>query len=231
MFITEQTTDYNCGPTVLSAVLNHFNIAVSPDEISNNLRYFTEEHGTFITCLGMYALEKNLDATIYTYDLDVFDLTWNNGTDELLYHLNKMLLKCNTEDEMKRLAIQYYIEFLKNGGHIEICPDFNFTFNNIFSKERAVIAGVSSQILYRGSRINDNGDYDIYGKQEGHFIIAEPAVNASYMGIVDISDPYGLKSKYGKLNYSITFDTFVQAVLQSTHTHDGAWLEITKQKE
>jgi hypothetical protein len=73
--ILPQPDSESCGPTCLQAVYRYFGDEMPLEQvIAECIRL--EEGGTLAVLLGCHALRRGYDATIYTYNLQVFDPTW-----------------------------------------------------------------------------------------------------------------------------------------------------------
>ncbi len=73
--ILPQPTETTCGPTCLHALYRYFGERISLDRIIKEIPYL-EEGGTLAVTLGNHALSRGYKATIYTYNLHIFDPTW-----------------------------------------------------------------------------------------------------------------------------------------------------------
>jgi hypothetical protein len=84
-----------------------------------------ESSGTLAVFLAQHALRQGFDATIYTYNLTVFDPSWfDPPVDDLSARL--MAQAREKPDPKLRLATEAYLEFLRLGGEIcyeELTPD------------------------------------------------------------------------------------------------------------
>jgi hypothetical protein len=73
--ILPQPDEVTCGPTCLHAVYKYFGRDVPLDRVIGEVPQL-EEGGTLGVMLGLHALARGFRATIYTYNLQVFDPTW-----------------------------------------------------------------------------------------------------------------------------------------------------------
>jgi len=73
--VSPQPTDTSCGPTCLHAVYRFFGDKISLGELVQQVPA-VQGGGTLMVCLANHALRGGYQATLYTYNLRVFDPTW-----------------------------------------------------------------------------------------------------------------------------------------------------------
>lgn len=73
--IQAQPDDTTCGPTCLQAVYGFFEDDAPLSEVIAEVPALSAG-GTLAVLLGEHALRRGYDATIYTYNLEVFDPSW-----------------------------------------------------------------------------------------------------------------------------------------------------------
>ena len=73
--ILRQPDDETCGPTCLHAVYGFHGDSVPLDEVIQGVTPLATG-GTLGAYLGLHALERGYRATLYTYNLELFDPTW-----------------------------------------------------------------------------------------------------------------------------------------------------------
>ncbi|HMP78240.1 MAG TPA: hypothetical protein PKD54_02200 [Pirellulaceae bacterium] len=76
--ILSQPDELTCGPTCLQAVYRFFGDDVPLETVIADIPSL-DEGGTLAVLLGCHALRRGYTATIYTFNLKVFDPTWFNG--------------------------------------------------------------------------------------------------------------------------------------------------------
>ena len=109
--IQQQPDDYSCGPTCLQAVYRYFGLEKDLQELISEVAYL-REGGTLAVQLGCHALRSGFSATIYTYNLQVFDPTWF-GLDS-----DEFRLKLQAQTEAKENA---KLEFTDEALHEIAC--------------------------------------------------------------------------------------------------------------
>lgn len=80
--IHSQPNDTTCGPTCLQAVYSFFGDELPLEQVIAETPSL-EEGGTLAVMLGCHALRRGYEATIYTYNLKVFDPTWFYGSSKV----------------------------------------------------------------------------------------------------------------------------------------------------
>src|SRR5271169_3675678 len=73
--ILPQPDHLTCGPTCLHAVYRFFGDPISLDEVIDGIPQL-EDGGTLAVVMACHALKRDFDATIITYNVQVFDPTW-----------------------------------------------------------------------------------------------------------------------------------------------------------
>jgi hypothetical protein len=145
-----QPDDVSCGPTCLRKVYDFYGLQVDMDEIVNALER-NEDGGTLAVFLGIAALKRGFRARIYSYDLRIFDPTWEQLPRDQL--AEKIHARFPFLQDAKRLrAARAYIRFLEMGGELafdELTPSL---LKRIIDREHPILAGLSATYLYRHPR-------------------------------------------------------------------------------
>src|SRR5690606_2089493 len=134
-------------------------------------RTFAFEHGgTLAVFLACDALRKGYRATIYTYNLTVFDPTWfREGVDLAERLVRQRAVK--RDDFRLQHATPGYLEFLRLGGVLRFVELSVALIHGILSRGLPIITGLSSTYLYGAARERgpDSVADDIAGLPAGHF--------------------------------------------------------------
>lgn len=227
--ILPQPDETTCGPTCLHALYRYWGEDESlADVIERTGRL--EHGGTFAVFLACDALRKGYRATIYTYNLNVFDPVWFTapGVDiaDRLRRQREMKM-----DYRLQHATNGYLEFLKLGGKLRLLDLSRYLIRGILRRKLPIITGLSSTYLYRVPREYGPEDLpdDVRGLPSGHFVII-----AGYdrdRRKVLVSDPYQ-KNPYDSTHaYWLSVDRVVNAVLLGIVTHDANLLIIHPPRE
>jgi hypothetical protein len=219
-----QPDETTCGPTCLHAIYRYWGHDEPLASVIARTRRL-EHGGTLAVFLGCDALRKGYRASIYTYNLMVFDPTWfrRSGVD-----IGERLMQQRAVKPDYRLqdATAGYLEFLDLGGRLRLTDLSQRLIRRILRAGIPIVAGVSSTFLYRAPRerpVDDKPD-DIHGFPVGHFVII-----AGYdrpCARVLIVDPYE-PNPYGKPHeYWISAERVVAATLLGIVTHDANLLVV-----
>lgn len=80
--IHAQPNDETCGPTCLQAVYQYYDDLIPLQEVIDQV-ITLRTGGTLGVMLGNHALSRGYQATLYTYNLMMFDPTWFQGEVDL----------------------------------------------------------------------------------------------------------------------------------------------------
>lgn len=224
--VRQQPDDVSCGPTCLQAVYSFYGSELDLDEVIASVRN-VENGGTLGVLLGVDALERGYSATLFTYNLDVFDPSWFGGEQR---DLKDLLERRHTVtiDPRLRSAIEAYIDFVDHGGdvrHRELTPAM---IGNIVRRGFPPITGLSATYLYGCEREVFDGRRshydDIRGEPVGHFVVVSGVDRLT--GNFRISDPSMDNPLHGSGTYWVSPHRLVGAVLLGATTYDGNLLII-----
>lgn len=227
--IQEQPDDSTCGPTCLHSVYNYFQNNIGLKKVIKSVSTL-EDGGTLAVMLGVDALKRGYDAYLYTFNLRIFDPSWNElGAKELVKKLEKQL----EYKKGKKFsdASHAYIEFLKKGGKILFQNLTTKLIKKYIENGVPVLAGLSATYLYQTPRelylSNNKSVYDdIRGEPLGHFVVLF-GVRDRY---IYVADPYR-GHPFSKTNYyKVEADRLVTAILLGILTYDANLLIIQPKK-
>ncbi len=220
--ILRQPDDSTCGPTCLHAVYNYYGDNISLNDVITSTTTL-EAGGTLAVYLACDALRRDYQATIYTYNLQVFDPTWFASND---IDISERLIKQAEvkDDEKLQFATRGYLEFLKLGGKLRYVDLTSRLLRNIIRRRFPILTGLSSTYLYKDKREVYPNDDDIRGFPSGHFVILSGY--HKHDRTVLINDPYEPNPVSGELNYSINIDRVICAILLGVLTYDANLLVI-----
>lgn len=247
--ILPQPDDITCGPTCLHAVYRYFGDHVPLDEVIRSTPAL-EDGARLGATLGVHALERGYKATIYTFNLHIFDPTWFPGhhssippklrklskraeerTDReqaalLSEKLRAQLAAKGDADPKLGIATQTYLRFLELGGRIRL-RDLNAELlKKYLKKGLPILTGLSSTWLYRCEREwgpNDDPD-DIRGHTMGHFVVLCGYDKKTKH--VHVKDPLEDNPAFLSRTYEVEIDRLVQSILLGVLTYDANLLVI-----
>jgi hypothetical protein len=220
-----QPDDFTCGPTCLQAVYRYFGDDIPLQRVIDEARTI-EPSGTIAVMLGLHALRRGYSATIYTYNLHMFDPTWFELEPELLPRKLRLQAEAKKDDQRLRLATDAYIEFLRLGGWLNFEDLTSRLLRRHLSAGRPILTGLSATYLYRCAReYGPNDDYDdVRGQPSGHFVVlcGYDKLNRK----VTIADPLADNPASMPHLYDVPMARIVNAILLGILTHDANLLVI-----
>jgi hypothetical protein len=217
--ILPQPDDATCGPTCLHAVYRYFGEAVPLDSLIGEVEPFSTG-GTLAVNLARHALRRGYSATIYTYNLDMFDPTWFSPPHGDLSR--RLREQAEHKDQPKlREATSAYLDFLELGGRIEH-EELSREFLARVLGDGPVITGLSATYLYSCER--EYGDArlvpdDVRGHPTGHFVVL--AGYEAEGGRVLVADPLEDRPGFDSHLYSLAVDRVIGAILLGVLTYDA----------
>lgn len=224
--ILPQPDDLTCGPTCLHAVYGYFGHALSLEQVIREVTPLVSG-GTLAVFMGCHALRRGFHATLYTYNLDIFDPTWFTGrTADLADRLvHQAELK---RDPKLAVATRAYLDFLELGGEIrfeELRPEL---IRGHLMEGRPILTGLSSTYLYGCAReIDRDGTltYDsVAGEPTGHFVVVH-GYDATTDSVL-VADPLHENPRFDSHNYRVGVLRLIGAVLLGVLTYDANLLVI-----
>jgi len=222
--ILPQPDNKTCGPTCLHAVYDYYGDQISLDEVINETRSLVDG-GTLAVFLACHALRRGYKATIYTYNLQVFDPTWFLSPDiDIHTRLSKQAEA--KDDEKLRYATRGYLEFLSLGGKLKYTDLTTRLLRSLIRKGLPVLTGLSFTYLHRSMREygSDSIDDDIRGYPGGHFVIIS-GYNRKDRTVM-VKDPYDRNPLAGVSSYLVNIDRVICAILLGVLTYDANLLVI-----
>jgi hypothetical protein len=222
--ILPQPDTSTCGPTCLHAVYRFYDDDIGLEQIIAEHRS-VRSGGTLAVFLACHALRRGYRATIYTYNLEVFDPTWFvPETRDLAERLQQQLRFKN--DPRISEATQGYLEYLELGGRLRYQDLTPSLIRHYLKKNIPVITGLSATYLYQSPReFGPNDDYDdLRGKPAGHFVVLSGYNKAERL--VTVVDPMHPNPVAPSHTYDVKIDRVLCAILLGIVTHDANLLVI-----
>ena len=227
--ILPQPDETTCGPTCLHSVYRYWNDDEALDAVVARAGRL-ELGGTFAVFLACDALRKGYRATIYTYNLKVFDPVWFSGSGfDIAGKLRQQ--REVKQDYRLQQATAGYLEFLDLGGRLRLKDLSHGLIHGMLRRKLPIITGLSSTYLYRTPREYgpDDTPDDVRGAPAGHFVvIAGYDIERRKVLVVDPyqQNPYGSPHEYW-----IGIDRVIGAVLLGIVTHDANLLVIHPRRQ
>lgn len=224
--VRQQPDDVTCGPTCLQAVYGYFGLDLTLRDVIESVST-VENGGTLGVLLGIDALDRGFDATLYTLNLDVFDPSWFSEPGRDLREA-LLLQRAYRSDERLHEITDAYVDFLDRGGEIHhevLTPD---VLADMIATGSPPITGLNATYLYGCKRElyrDQKSEYDdIRGEAIGHFVLISGHDPST--GAFRISDPSQDNPLHGSGTYWVDPNRLVGAILLGVTTYDGNLLVV-----
>lgn len=220
--ILPQPTDSTCGPTCLQAVYRFWGDDRPLQNVIDEVEV-VDTGGTLAVWLACHALRNGYRATIYSYNVTMFDPTWWRAGVDMADKLRAQLLA----KPSKRLgaASSAYVQFLALGGtlrHEELTPAL---LQELLSREHPVLTGLSATYLYQDAReLPDGRTDDVAGRPVGHFVVLG-GYRTDPDAEVLVADPMHDNPR-GSAYYWVDVHRLIAAILLGIVTYDANLLVI-----
>lgn len=227
--IYQQPDETTCGPTCLHSIYQYYEKPYTLSSVINDVDQF-EEGGTIGVLLANDALTKGFNATIYSYNLQIFDPTWFGLKRKLIIENLKTQLTYKKSEKL-RVASEAYIRFLELGGRLRFEDLRSAIIRRYLKKDQPVIAGLSATYLYKSAReFGADLDYDdIRGVPTGHFVVLHGYDMETRE--VYIADPIKSNPTGNGTFYKMKIDRVINAILLGIVTYDANLIIITPKNE
>jgi hypothetical protein len=225
--IVGQPTDTTCGPTCLHALYQYHTDSIPLDRVIEEVPML-ESGGTLGVMLGIHALKRGYKATIYTYNLEMFDPSWFKEGINLLEKLQAQ--KKAKKKEKFQNAAKAYIEFVQLGGRVKMTDLNAQLIRKYLKKNIPILTGLSATYLYNEMREipETNKPNDLLGRPSGHFVVLN-GYNMENRKFA-IADP--LKDNpFEQHHYHVHADKLICAILLGTLTYDANLLIIEPKQD
>ena len=222
--IHAQPNDETCGPTCLQAVYQYYDDALSLQQVIAEVKTL-KSGGTLAVMLGNHALARGYRATLYTFNLMMFDPSWFKGEVDIKAKLTEQK-KFKTAKRFQN-ATDAYLRFLELGGEVrfeELKPSL---IKSILNQETPILTGLSATYLYDCPReIGETNQYDdVKGAPVGHFVVVHgynQEQNASH-----IADPLDKNPISSTRHYQVSLQRLIHSILLGIVTYDANLLIIS----
>lgn len=226
--IQSQPDEITCGPTCLHAIYRYFGDDFPLKRLITEVQSL-EGGGTLAVFLACHALRQDYAATIYSYNLEVFDPTWfiTPGVDMSERLRRQMQEKA---DPRLRVATRGYLEFLERGGSLRFVDLTRNLIRGYLKRGIPILTGLSATYLYRTAReFGPNDEYDdIRGHPSGHFVVLS-GYDRERRNVV-VNDPLRPSPVAEGHRYEVNIDRVLGAIMLGVLTHDANLLIIRPKK-
>lgn len=224
--ILPQPDDFTCGPTCLHAVYRYWGDDVPMRELVDQITRLPSR-GTAEVFLANHALARGYRATIFAYNLRIFDPTWftTPGIDIQQRLRAQRDWKVAQRPVMGPLS-DAYIEFLDRGGVLRLVDLSPTVLRRWLRRGVPILCGLSSTYLYRRSREfgpKDDAD-DVRGEPQGHFVVL-CGYRRDRQAVL-VADPFLENPMAPGTHYEVSLERVIGAILLGVLTHDANLLMI-----
>lgn len=223
--IAAQPDEVTCGPTCLHGIYRYFGDDIPLDEVIGGVDMLSSGGGTLDVFLANHALDRGYRATLFTYNLHMFDPTWS------LLPVTDVIERLKAQAQAKsdpklRLASEGYIRFLELGGKLRFEDLRPALIRRFLGRGVPIMTGLSATYLYQARReIPETcAPDDVRGEPAGHFVVLSGYDRSSRL--VDVADPYEWNPLSGQRYYSVDINRLIGAVLLGSLTYDANLLVI-----
>jgi hypothetical protein len=219
-----QPDEVTCGPTCLHAIYGYWGGEDTLGDVIARTRRLAHG-GTLAVFLGCDALRQGYNATIYTFNLNLFDPTWFRQGVDLAERLRRQAEA--KQDAGLTYATNGYLDFLERGGRVRLTDPTRTLLRGLLRRRLPVLAGLSSTFLYRAPREygpEDTPD-DLRGRPAGHFVVLCGYDRRERK--IQVADPYEPHPHGPNRRYWISIDRVIGAILLGIVTNDANMLVIT----
>lgn len=217
--ILPQPNNYTCGPTCLHAVLRYFGEKDTLSQVIKTTSMLENEGGTLAVSLANHALRRGYDATIYTYNLEVFDPTWFTQETDLAQKLRAQMQAKKGRARIRTMTKEY-LEFLSLGGKLRFEDLAPRLLSRQLRQGYPILTGLSATYLYHEARElpNTKAD-DVRGDPTGHFVVLTGYDKEQRQ--VHVADPLQTNPIDPTQQYTVPIARVVGAILLGVLTHDA----------
>ena len=225
--IEPQPDGITCGPTCLHALYRFHGLDLGLSDVIDAVTPLADG-GTLEVHLACDALKRGFDATIYTYNLNLFDPTWfDTPHTDIAAKLRERAAR--KRSAKFKFAVDGYCEFLARGGRLRFTDLTRAELRGMFRRGVPVIAGLNLTYLYRHARVSgvhDDPD-DVHGESCGHFVVLA-GYNRDHRSIA-VADPYVPNPVGVGQKYWVHIDRVIGAILLGVMTYDASLLILERE--
>jgi len=217
--IKKQPDETTCGPTCLQTLYEFYNDPIGLQSVIEEVEQF-DDGGTIGALLATHALSRGYSATIYSYNLQIFDPTWFGTESPFLIDRLEKQMQFKRSPKFEKVT-QAYIRFLKLGGKLNFEDLRTVIIRRYLKKNQPIIAGLSATYLYKSAReYGPELEYDdLRGEPSGHFVLLHGYDKDTRE--VYIADPIS-KNPLGEGQlYKLKIDRVINAILLGIVTYDA----------
>lgn len=219
----QQPDDLTCGPTCLTQVYRYFGHPKPLEEVIAETPR-NPDGGTLGVSLGTAALRNGFRATVYSYNLRVFDPTWHDLAPEALVRKLRRRRRAVHSARLRRTLLAYET-YLAHGGRVRFEDLERRLLVRILQARTPILTGLSATYLYRTPREHRDRWDDIRGEPVGHFVVICGYYPKSDRFVVRDPSTDAPFSRSGR--YSVPAERLIASILLGERTYDAMLLVLT----
>jgi hypothetical protein len=221
-----QPDDFTCGPTCLHAIYRYWGDETPLHKIIEEVPK-TPSGGTADVYLAVHALRRSYRATMYTYNVRIFDPTWFGPKRVDL--ADKLRRQAAVKPELGQLTVAY-LEYLQLGGELHFVDLSAQLIRRSLRRGVPILTGLSSTYLYHHVREYgpEDRDDDVRGEPQGHFVVLCGYRTGSHS--VMVADPFQKNPMARSRLYKVAVERVIGAIMLGVLTHDANLLLIEPQQ-
>lgn len=231
--ILPQPSDETCGPACLHAVYRFLEDPLPLERVVDEVTHLGTG-GTLAAYLGLHALKRGYRATLYTYDLELFDPTWFTEPDGQIQKRLRQQAEAKSSKKRLLIATEAHLEYLQAGGSLrfeELSPDL---VRRLLTRRLPIMAGLSATYLYGCARElydpESGSTYDsVKGYPTGHFVVLH-GYDATTDSVL-VADPYHGNPLAEGHSYRVGIVRLLGAIMLGVLSYDGNLLVIEPEGE
>ena len=208
-----------CGPTCLQAIYRYHGDDLPLETLIGEIEE-VEGGGTLGVLLATHALRRGYDATIVTWNLQVFDPTWDELSATSL--AERLRLRADAVGDAKLgHACRAYVDFLEAGGKLAFRDLEPALLRRHLRRGVPILTGLSATFLYRESRErpSDGQPDDVAGEPSGHFVVLTGYLPEEREVLV--SDPLHPNPMAAVHTYPVRMERVIGAIYLGVLTYDA----------
>jgi len=215
--VQRQPDNTTCGPTCLHAVYQYYGDTLDLAAVIGEVPTLPTG-GTLAVHLANHALSRGYHATLFTYNLTLFDPTWfAPGAPPIVDRLAAQ--RQAKADPKLALATDAYLEFVALGGRVRL-EDLTADLLETYLRRGApLLTGLSATYLYRCARERDDRYDDTGGEPTGHFVVIS-GYDAARREVL-VRDPlHDHPGQWGSA-YRVALERLTAAIMLGIVTYDA----------
>lgn len=222
--IRSQPDETTCGPTCLDAVYRYFGDGLPLERVIAETGRLPQG-GTLAVFLARHALARGYRATVYTYNLQIFDPSWFASPDVDLGDRLRRQVEAKSEPKL-RVASEAYLELLAAGGTIRYQDLTPALLRKYLKRGIPLLTGLSATYLYGTPREHGpKSDYDdVRGEPSGHFVVLCGYDSKNHQ--VKVADPLLPNPISRRQHYFVDMHRLIGAIYLGVLTYDANFLVL-----